>query len=82
MSNSTQADQIWVRYDCDKCDDVLTVESNLVKHKHYRNGNVRYGCDQCNGSIMSKGNLAHHKNSKHEGIRFDCDQCDGNLHNR
>ena len=65
-----------IRYPCDQCDYVATLQSSLNTHKKSKHEGIRYPCDQCEYVATLQTNLITHKQYKHEGIRYPCDQCD------
>ena len=71
-----QHEQEWIRYPCDQCDYVATLQSSLNRHKKSKHEGIRYPCYQCEYAATTFGNLQKHKQSIHEGIRYPCDQCD------
>ena len=75
MTKHKQNKHAGIRYPCDQCEYIATLQSNLKIHKQSNHEGIRYPCDQCDYAATQLFALKKHKQSKHEGIRYPCDQC-------
>ena len=65
-----------VRYTCNECEYIATMQYNLNRHKQYKHLGVRYKCDHCEHQANTQGNLSNHKQVKHLEVRYSCNQCE------